>query len=138
MDNALLVRGVERVGDLDGQLQKGIIIQGLARDALLERLAFEQFHDDEGLRIVLVNLVNGADVRVVQGGGGASFPLKPLHGLVITRHLIGQELDGHVPAQACVFSFINDTHPTAAEFFKNPVMRNNFVSRNLLVSLCCA
>ena len=42
------------------------------RDDLVERLAFDQRHRDEGLAVGFVDLVDGANVCVVEGRGGAS------------------------------------------------------------------
>ena len=38
--------------------------------------AFEEFHDDEMVPILLPNLVNGANIGMVQGRGRASLALK--------------------------------------------------------------
>jgi hypothetical protein len=43
---------------------------------MLERRAIEKFHGDESLAILLADVVNGADIGVVQRGGGLSFTLK--------------------------------------------------------------
>jgi len=42
------------------------------RQPLAQRLAFQQFHDDERLAVVFVNVVDGADVRMVKRRGCAS------------------------------------------------------------------
>jgi len=41
---------------------------------MFECLAFEELHDHEGPAIFLADVVNGADVGMVQGGGRLSFP----------------------------------------------------------------
>ncbi len=78
MSDAFAVRGVERVGDVDGNIEKPCVRQGPPSDQVMERSALEQFHGDEVLSLKLVNLVNGADMGVVQGGRRASFALEPL------------------------------------------------------------
>ena len=70
MDDALRMRGVESIGDLDAQLEHRFALLRLASDHVPERLPLQQFHGDEGSPIGLVNLVDRADVRVVQGGRG--------------------------------------------------------------------
>ena len=54
--------------------------------------AFEKFHDDEGRPSVLADVVNGADVGMVQSRGGAGFPAETFEGLRIVRDIVGQEL----------------------------------------------
>ena len=72
------VCGVEPVGNLKPQVQDSLGLQGPATDAVLHRLALQILHGDEGLAVVLVNGVNRADVRMVQGRGGAGFALESL------------------------------------------------------------
>jgi hypothetical protein len=45
---------------------------------------------------VLSNLVNRADVRMVESRSGAGFALETLQGLTVGSQLLGQELDGDV------------------------------------------
>src|SRR5262249_62331117 len=42
-------------------------------DAVLQRLAFQKLHGDEGLAILLVDVVTGADVGMVQRRGRLRF-----------------------------------------------------------------
>jgi hypothetical protein len=61
---------------------------------LFQRLAFQQLHGDEGLAFVLVNVVDGADVRMIERRRRASFALGafPGHGVdarALTRPAAG-------------------------------------------------
>ncbi|HUK86276.1 MAG TPA: hypothetical protein VLT85_01315, partial [Terriglobales bacterium] len=47
----------------------------LAQDARVQGLALQQFHGDEGAAAGLVDLVDGADVGMAEGGGGARLAL---------------------------------------------------------------
>ena len=67
MDDALRVRGIERVGNLCADVQKPDRIEGLSANVILERLAFEQLHDDKEHTLVLIDRVDRADMGVVQG-----------------------------------------------------------------------
>src|SRR5215472_3802307 len=91
---------------------------------MLERLPFEILHDDEGLAFMLADLVNRADVRVVERRGGAAFALKAFECLRVRGNAVGQELEDDVPAELCVFSLVDYTHPSAAELFEDTVMQN--------------
>ena len=44
--------------------------QGAAGDQMFKRGAVEELHDEEGASIVLADVVNRADVGMIQGGGG--------------------------------------------------------------------
>jgi hypothetical protein len=66
MDDAFFVRCIERVSHFHSQLQQQIHRQRLPANAVLKRLPFEMFHHDEESAILLPDLMNGADVRVIQ------------------------------------------------------------------------
>ncbi len=57
MDDALGVRRIEGVGNLDRHVQDLRRLHGLSADAMLERLTLQQLHADEGLALMLVNVV---------------------------------------------------------------------------------
>ncbi len=80
MNDAFCMRGVERVGNLDSEVEHLVECERLLADAMLQRLAFEQFHGDEGDSFAAVihhiNFINRADVGVIQRRGCARFALK--------------------------------------------------------------
>ena len=51
MNDALAVGGVESVGDVDGESEENFHVHGAAGDGVLECLAVEKFHGDEGLSL---------------------------------------------------------------------------------------
>src|SRR5437867_9863904 len=87
-----------------------------------ERPALQQFHYDKRPAVVLADIVNGADVRVIQRRGGAGLTLESLQRLALWRILIGQKLQGDVAAKASVFGFVDDTHTARPEFFENSIV----------------
>ena len=91
MDDALRVRGAERFGDLHRQVEHGVELQ-LRRDALAKRLPLEQLHHDEGLAVVLFDVVNRADVRMVQCGGRARLAAEPIERLSVAGKSSGRNL----------------------------------------------
>ena len=93
---------------------------------MLQRLSFQQFHGDEMLAVRFVDLVNRADVRMIERGGGKGFALESFAGCGIILHFRGQEFQRDVAPQLEVFGFVDHTHPAAAELRENPVMRNGF------------
>src|SRR5262245_9310045 len=76
MNDLLLMRGVERVCDLDCQLQQVGDRGRFAGNALLQHAAFEELHRDEASVLVLADVVDRADVLMVEGGSRARFTLK--------------------------------------------------------------
>jgi hypothetical protein len=60
------VRSVERIGDLDAKIEHGFNFQWLSGNPMPERLPLKQFHGDEASSIGLVNLMDRANVRVIE------------------------------------------------------------------------
>src|SRR5207253_11141971 len=86
-------------------------------------------HGDEVLSIELVDLMDGADVRVVQGRGGPRFPLKALNRLAIARVFCRQKLQGDVAPEFDVLGFVHYTHATTAQFFQDAVVGYGLVDQ---------
>jgi len=67
MDNPFRVCGIQCIGNLNAELQDLLDRQWLALNSVLERLPLQALHADKGPTFVLTNVVNRADVGVVQG-----------------------------------------------------------------------
>jgi hypothetical protein len=115
MDDAALVRGVERVGHLDADVEQAVEAERAAGDPPVQRLALEQFHRDEALAGGFFDRVNRADVRVIERAGGAGLTLKTLQRRRVARELGWQKLQRNPPPELRVERFIHDAHATAAE-----------------------
>jgi hypothetical protein len=122
MDDPFRVGGIEGVGDLDREIEELGRRQGLAGDAVLEGLAFQQLHGDEGLTVVSVDVVDGADVGMVQGGRGSGFALEALERRLVVELLRGEELQRNESAEARVLRLVHDSHATAAELLDDAVV----------------
>ncbi len=87
-------------------------------------MTFEQLHHDEVPALVFVNVVDGADMRVIQRGCGAGFALEAFEGRRVGGWLLGQEFQRHVPAKLGVLGHVHDSHAAATQFFDNAVVRD--------------
>ncbi len=124
MDDVLRVRGIERVRNLDPQLDELLGSERPPGDAMLQRLPFEELHHDKGLTRVLVDVVDRADVRVIQRRRGARLALKAFERLTVVREIAGEELQRDLPAKLHVFTLVDDPHAAATEFLDDAVVRN--------------
>ena len=115
---------VERVGNLDSQIEHRLDLQRLAADYVPERLAFQQFHGNKGSPIDLVDLMDRADVRVIKRGCCLGFPLKAAEGLRIVREFVRKKLQSDVTTELEVFRLIHHTHSTTTDLAENAVMGN--------------
>src|ERR1700730_5947660 len=87
VDNSLRMRSIQCVGDLNRQTEQSIGLYGFSGNAMLQRHPVQEFHRDECLPVLLANVVNRADVGMVQYGRGLSFALKAGECLWVTGNL---------------------------------------------------
>src|SRR5580700_2969528 len=71
VDDAFGMSGVEGVGELDADVEQAIERKRTAGQFLAEALALQQLHRNKGLASVVFDRVDGADVGMIQGRGGA-------------------------------------------------------------------
>jgi hypothetical protein len=84
----------------------------------------QQLHGDESPAVSFIDLVDRADVWVIQRGRSKGLPLEAFASGRIFGQCFRQELQGNVATQLEIFGFVDDTHPAATEFFQNPVVRD--------------
>ena len=77
MDDAQGVGRIETVGDLDGEIDEQPGFERPLRHQRRNGLAVHQLHDDELAAVMFGDLVDGADVGVVQTRGGPRFVEHP-------------------------------------------------------------
>src|ERR1700690_4647977 len=92
---------------------------------MLQRHAVQILHYDERLPPLLIDLMNGANIGMIQSRGSLSLALKPGKCGRILGNFIRKELQRDKPAEFYVLGLINPTHPTTAELLKNAVVRNH-------------
>ena len=95
-----------------------------AGDAMLQRLALQQLHGDEGTPFEFPDIVNGADARMIERGCSARFAPESLDRLGVLGNIVGKKFQRNIPAEARVLGLINHAHSAAAEFLEDAVMRN--------------
>jgi len=127
MGHALAVRLVERVGDLDRVLQHLLQRQQAFRKPLRQCFAFQALHDEEVGAVLLADVEERADVRMVEAGDGTSFALESFAQLGPVGQMIRQDLDGHGAVEAGVACAIDFAHPSRAQRREN-LVRPEFCS----------
>ena len=123
MDNSSTVCPVEGVSHLNADVDDLMDLEGLGTgEAVSQRQAFHQFHDEEGSAFVLADVVDRADVRVIQRGGRPGFGSEPFHGRQIIGQVLGHELECHGTAQTDIFGSVHDAHPACAELADDSIV----------------
>ena len=126
MDDTGAVGGVECVRHLDGELDNVVDRHLAGGHVLAQSLPVKQLHNEEGSTIVLADVVNRADEGVVEGRGDLSLALESFQGGLVLRHLVGQKLERHLPAETSVLGTPDDPHAATTEVANDLVVRDGF------------
>jgi hypothetical protein len=102
----------------------GLISQWFAGDTFLQGRALVTGHGQEQPSVGgLVDLVDAADVGVIQGGSGLGLMNEASLGFGVVGELGRQELEGHGALELEVPSPVDHPHAPLAELPVDPVMR---------------
>jgi hypothetical protein len=88
VNDSLRVCRVQRISHLYRNIQQLLQFHGPTRDGVFQGLAFQKFHSNEGFAAFLTNIVNRADIVMIQCGSGLCFPLESRQGLRVPGHVI--------------------------------------------------
>src|SRR4029450_4179476 len=91
---------------------------------MLERASLERLHHHKGPSFACPEIMDGANVWMIERRGGSRLALEPFEGLWIPGHLRREKLQGHMSAKPGVLRFIDHAHAAATEFVKNAVVRD--------------
>jgi len=92
MNDALGMRGFERFGELNADIEQAIQRQRRTEQLVIKALAFQQFHCNKGLPVRVFNRVDRANIRVIQGRGGAGLEQKAIKRSGIAGHVRRKKL----------------------------------------------
>ena len=116
VDDAARVSRTQAAGDLAPERGDVLWRQRPPVEAVAERLAPVARHRHEGPPVVgLADLVDGADVRMVDAGRGPRFGEEPLAGLRVGATVVGQHLEGHLAVEPLVLRPVHDAHAALSQ-----------------------
>ena len=115
MDDPLLVRRFECVGDLPRDGQGFVEWDWPARDALRQILALDQFHDERTDTARFFEAMDVRDVRVIQRRQRLRFARKPGQAIGIAGKGVRKDLQRDVAIQFRVARAIDFAHATRAD-----------------------
>src|SRR5271157_2781712 len=97
-------------------------LHGLAGDIVLQRRPFQEFHRNESLAFKLANVVDSADVGMVQRRGGPGFAPETGQRVGVLRYIWREELERDKTAEAHVLGFVHHPHAATAQLLDNAVV----------------
>ena len=125
MDDAFLVRGFERVGDLTRGDECLLNWHRARRETLDDGLAFDELEHEAADAVGLLQSVDRANVRMVQRRQHPRLAFEARKPIRVRQEVVGHDLDGDIAAQLRVVGTIHVAHSTGAE------ERENFVRTDL-------
>src|SRR5437667_9910170 len=84
-------------------------LHGLSGDAMLQRHAVQELHDEERMAVLLPDLMDRADIGMVESRGRLRLPLETSQCLGVSGHLVRQELQGNKTMESSVLGLVDDT-----------------------------
>ena len=122
MHDAGGVGDFKRIRNLHAVVNHLVDRHGLALDAVLEGAALEVLHDDVVTIGLFTNVVNGADVGMVESRGGAGFALEALAGLGVVGEFVGKEFESDAAAETEIFRLVDHAHASPAELLQDAIV----------------
>jgi hypothetical protein len=110
MDDARTMGFVEGRSDLNGVVESAIQWESAFADSRSQRFAVEQFHHEEVDVAFVSNIVQRADVGMVQRGYSASLSLEPFSKLGIGCEIGREDFDRDEAVEACVARAVHLSH----------------------------
>jgi hypothetical protein len=115
VNDALTVRLVQRVCDLDRVTEQLVVRQRPALETRGEGLALQVFHDEIVDAVLVADVEQRADVRVGQRRDRSRLALHPLSQVGVRRQVRRQHLDRHRATEPWVLRLVDLTHPAGSE-----------------------
>ena len=115
MDDALLVRRFERVGDLLRDRQRLVDRDRSVRDPIRECRTFDQLHHERTNAARLFETVDAADVGMVQRGEDLCFTLEACEAIGIERERVRDDFQRDVATELRVARAIDLAHGAGPE-----------------------
>jgi hypothetical protein len=118
--------GVERRGDLAADVDRAVGPQPpVALEDRRQVLALDVLHREVEQAVDLARVVDGDDVRMLQGGGDPGLAREPLAEAGGLGEVRRDDLDGGPPAQVQVLGAVDHAHAAAADPLLDPVARDH-------------
>ena len=115
MDDALRVRGFERIGNLPGDGQCVLERNRTTLDAIGERRSFDHLEHERRRMIGGLEPVDGRDVGVVECRQEIGFPREARQALRVASEERRQNLERDVARQLAVAGAVDFAHPAGAD-----------------------
>ena len=115
VDDALLVRRFDRLGDLPRDRQRLVDRHPVAPEALRQILALDEFHHERGDAVAVLQPVDRADVRMIERGEHRGLALETRATVGVVGERTRQEFDRDLAIQRRVPRAVHLAHAALAD-----------------------
>jgi hypothetical protein len=128
VDDAFLVRGLERIGHLLRDAQRLDERDRPPAQAIGEVLALHQLHDQRCAAAGFLETVDARDVRMTERGEDLRLAVKARHALFVVREVLGQQLQRDIAVQARVGRTEHLSHAASSELAGYAIVRQGLTN----------
>jgi hypothetical protein len=122
VEDAALMRVVHRLGGLGHQPCRGARVGGVVGQPLLEARPADELHGEVAPPVVLADLEDRHDVRVVQQRDRLGLVLEPSQFVIAGQDVGPEHLEGDGPIEADLAGAVDDPHAAAAHLLDQLVV----------------
>ena len=133
VDDPLGVGGFERVGEFRAEFKNSIGREWPPAIKLMKRRALQPFHRHKMAAGVLSDIVNRADVRMIEGRGGAGLALEPFDSCGFLDSSSERNFNATVTPQPRVFGQVDNAHATLAQLIQDAIVRDGLADHPVVV-----
>src|ERR1019366_2942551 len=108
-----------------GDGEKNFRFQRTPRNAVLQRHAVQKLHDEERMAVLLPDLMDRADIGMVEGGSSAGFAAETFQCLWVLRYIVREKFKGDKSTKRDVLGLIDHSHAAATELAGDLVVGNS-------------
>ena len=122
MDDAMVVRGLQGIGDLRADITRPRDRKRTLTEQLLECTTRGVLHNDVTQPIMGgTRVVDGEDIGVAECTCRHSLTTESGHELLVPGQGTGEDLDGHIAMEGGLVGFVHHSHPSLAQPFRDDV-----------------
>ena len=128
VDDALVVRGLERLGNLLRDAQRLDERDRPAAQAIREVFALHQLHHQRAAAAGFLEAVDAGDVRMAERGQHLRLAVEARHAVLVVREVLGQQLQRDVAVQARVGRAEHLSHAASPELAGDAIVREGLTN----------
>ena len=135
MDDALRMRRIESVRNLNSEIQHFLNDQRFPINVFAQGFAVDELHCDERPTGLLADIIDRANARMIESRRRMRFAPKAIERLCIVRQIFGQEFQSYIAIKPNIPGLVDYAHSARAKFLNNAVPGDGMANHRQVCSL---